>query len=82
MPIYEFECVKCGERVEILRVHYLDDKVVENCPPCKKCNGVTKRTFSVPLVTYSGDGFYTTDSKSSPSPSEGSRQSDSGSLVE
>lgn len=81
MPIYEFECTKCEERTEILRVHYLDDKIVENCPPCKKCKGPTRRTFSVPLVTYSGDGFYTTDSKASSAPSEGSRPSDSGSLV-
>ena len=81
MPIYEFECTKCGTRIEILQAKYHNDKVQEGCPTCKKCKGPTRRAFSVPLVLYSGDGFFTTDSKAKSS-SEGSAPSESGSLVE
>jgi len=81
MPLYEFECTKCGTRVEILQAKYHNDKIDQNCPACKKCGGPTRRAFSVPLVLYSGDGFFTTDSKAKSS-SEGSAPSESGSLVE
>jgi len=81
MPLYEFSCIKCGERIEILQAKYHDDMINEKCPSCKKCKSPTRRAFSVPLVLYSGDGFFSTDSKSKSS-SEGGIPSESGSLVE
>lgn len=82
MPLYEFQCDECGHVFDILQTKYHDDRVQEGCPKCKKCGGRTRRLFSVPLVTYSGTGFYTTDSKVSPAPSEASKPSESGSLVD
>jgi len=81
MPIYEFECTKCRNRFEILQARYHDDKIQESCPLCKKCQGETRRVFSVPLVMYNGDGFFTTDSKLK-NASGGDTPSRSGSLIE
>jgi len=81
MPLYEFECIKCGVRIEILKAKYYDDKASEICPVCKKCQGPTKRVFSVPLVLYNGYGFFVTDSKPK-SASGDDTPSRSGSLIE
>lgn len=78
MPLYEFQCTECGHVFDILQVKYRSD----SCPKCKKCGAASKRLFSVPLVTYNGPGFYTTDSKASSAPSKASKPSESGSLTE
>jgi putative FmdB family regulatory protein len=66
MPLYEYQCTKCGERTEILQG--------VSGPPhthCPKCGGEVKKLFSAPAIQFKGSGFYKTDyaSKSS-SPSD------------
>jgi putative FmdB family regulatory protein len=73
MPLYEYECLKCGERSEILQK--LSDPPYTHCP---KCGGEVKKLLSSPAIQFKGSGFYKTDyaSKSStPSSSESKSES-------
>ena len=58
MPIYDYECEKCGHRFD-LRQHF-DAEPVGTCP---NCAGRTRRRFHSVAVIYKGSGFYTTDYK-------------------
>jgi len=56
MPVYEYECGKCGGRVE--EIQKFSD------PPPKKhdgCGGRLKRLPSAPAIQFKGSGFYITD---------------------
>ncbi|MFQ5792033.1 MAG: FmdB family zinc ribbon protein [Acidobacteriota bacterium] len=56
MPIYEYECSRCGHRFEMLQ------KVAE--PPlqeCVKCGGAVERLLSSPAIQFKGSGWYVTD---------------------
>ena len=56
MPVYEYECAKCGGRVEELQ-KFSD-------PPPKKhngCGGRLKRLLSAPAIQFKGSGWYITD---------------------
>jgi putative FmdB family regulatory protein len=54
MPLYEYECVECGEITEAVRkLVDLDDT-----PRCSKCNAPTKRIISCTSFTLKGDGWY------------------------
>ena len=68
MPLYEYECTKCGERVEIIQ--RLSDPPYSHCP---KCGGDMKKLLSSPAIQFKGSGFYKTDyaSKSSSGGSSG-----------
>ncbi len=56
MPIYEFKCRKCGERVEVFQK--FNDK-----PPakCKKCGGRLEKQISAAAIQFKGAGWYVTD---------------------
>ena len=56
MPLYEYECRQCGERVEVIQKH--SDPPYEHCP---KCGGDMKKLFSAPAIQFKGSGFYKTD---------------------
>ena len=73
MPLYEYECTKCGARLEIIQK--LSDPPYSHCP---KCAGAMRKLPSSPAIQFKGSGFYKTDyaDKSRPKPSE---SSDSGS---
>jgi len=60
MPLYEFECEKCGNKFEEI-VFYNEEKKVK-CPKCnsKKVKKVISNNF---YVIFKGKGFYTTDYK-------------------
>ena len=66
MPLYEYKCEKCGERVEIIQ--RVSDPPYSHCP---KCGGDMKKQISSPAIQFKGSGFYKTDyaSKSSGSSS-------------
>ncbi|HET6179524.1 MAG TPA: zinc ribbon domain-containing protein [Candidatus Sulfotelmatobacter sp.] len=73
MPLYEYECKKCGHRFE--KIQKFSDKVVKKCP---ECGGQVEQMISAPAVQFKGSGWYVTDyatKSSSPGPSG----SDSGS---
>ena len=49
MPLYEYECTKCGERVEIIQ--NISDPPYSHCP---KCGGDVKKLFSAPAIQFKG----------------------------
>ena len=73
MPLYEYQCKKCGHRFE--KIQKFSDRMVKKCP---ECGGVVEQMISAPAVQFKGSGWYVTDyAKKSSSP--GSSGSDSGS---
>ena len=60
MPIYEYECTKCGHYLEALQK--IADKPLRECPECGK--HALKRLVSAPMFRLSGSGWYETDFKS------------------
>ena len=68
MPLYEYKCEKCGERVEIIQ--RVSDPPYSHCP---KCGGDMKKQVSAPAIQFKGSGFYKTDYASSSSRSSESK---------
>jgi len=68
MPLYEYECEKCGHRFE--KIQKFSDKMVKKCP---ECGGRVEQMISAPAVQFKGSGWYVTDyaNKSRPPASEG-----------
>src|SRR5512139_3600712 len=60
MPIYEYQCEKCGHHLEALQK--ISDKPLRECPECGKHR--LKRLMSAPLFRLAGSGWYETDFKS------------------
>lgn len=56
MPIYEYECKKCGHRFE--RIQRFSDPLVKKCP---ECGGKVEQVISAPAVQFKGSGWYVTD---------------------
>jgi putative FmdB family regulatory protein len=56
MPIYEFECRKCKDRLEVFQK--MNDK-----PParCRKCGGRLEKQISASAIQFKGSGWYVTD---------------------
>ncbi len=73
MPLYEYQCVSCGERVEILQK--LSDPPYSHCP---KCGADMKKLLSAPAIQFKGSGFYKTDYASSSSSAPKSESSSGG----
>lgn len=67
MPLYEYQCQVCGERVEVIQKH--SDPPYAHCP---KCSGDMKKLMSAPAIQFKGSGFYKTDYNAS-KPSESSK---------
>ncbi len=67
MPLYEYECEKCGHRFE--KIRKFSDPPVKTCPRCK---GTVKKLPSAPAIQFKGSGWYITDyaRKSSPGSSD------------
>jgi putative FmdB family regulatory protein len=79
MPLYEYQCENCGERVEIIQK--MTDPPYSHCP---KCSGNMRKLFSSPAIQFKGSGFYKTDypsgtSKASSSKSDSSKSDSSAS---
>ncbi len=58
MPIYEYECEKCKEHLEILQK--TDDPPKETC---ELCGGKLHKTIPNLNFHLYGPGFFTTDNK-------------------
>lgn len=56
MPIYEYECLKCGKRTEVLQ--RMDEAPLAACP---ECGGEVKKLLSAPAFQFKGSGWYVTD---------------------
>ncbi|HEX3126350.1 MAG TPA: FmdB family zinc ribbon protein [Thermoanaerobaculia bacterium] len=56
MPIYEYECLQCGKRTELLQ--RMDEAPLAACP---QCGGEVRKLVSAPAVQFKGSGWYVTD---------------------
>ena len=56
MPIYEYECTKCGQIEEVLQK--FSDKPLTKC---KKCSGKLHKLISQSTFHLKGSGWYVTD---------------------
>ncbi len=63
MPLYEYECSQCKERIEIIQK--FSDAPHSHCP---KCGGEMRKLISSPAIQFKGSGFYKTDYASKPAP--------------
>ena len=71
MALYEYECTKCGERVEIIQKH--SDPPYSHCP---KCGADMRKLISSPAIQFKGSGFYKTDYASKPAESKSESKSE------
>src|SRR6267143_6026921 len=55
MPLYEYECKKCGHRFE--KILKFSDKPMKKCPDC---GGAVEQLISAPTVQFKGAGWYVT----------------------
>ena len=56
MPIYEYECTKCGHQTEVLQ-KFSDEPLTE----CEICHGKLKKLISHNTFHLKGTGWYVTD---------------------
>ena len=67
MPLYEYQCKKCGHRFE--KIRKFSDKQIKKCPDC---GGPVEQLISAPTVQFKGSGWYVTDyAKKSHAPAAG-----------
>lgn len=60
MPLYEYQCTKCGHEEEVLQK--VSDKPLKKCPACGKSAMMKK--VSAAAFRLKGGGWYETDFKS------------------
>jgi putative FmdB family regulatory protein len=74
VPVYEYACTDCGERLEV-RQSFTDDPLTE----CPACSGRLRKVLSPVGVVFKGSGFYRTDSRAADNgSSSGGDKSDKG----
>lgn len=56
MPIYEYQCQKCGARSEELQG--INASPLETC---EECGGELRKLISAPAFQFKGTGWYVTD---------------------
>ena len=72
MPIYEYECKKCGHLFEVIQK--ISDGPIKKC---EKCKGKVERLISSPAIQFKGSGWYVTDYARKGSGSDGESSSES-----
>ena len=73
MPLYEYACTQCGQRVE--KIQKFSDPPLTKC---EKCGGKLKRLVSSPAIQFKGSGWYVTDYARKPSPATATSSAGSG----
>ncbi len=56
MPLYEYECQKCGRRTE--KIEPVSGPHLRKCP---HCGGKVERAITAPAIQFKGSGWYVTD---------------------
>ena len=56
MPIYEYECINCGNKLEVLQK--FNEKPLVTCP---QCGGRLHKLISQSSFILKGNGWYATD---------------------
>jgi putative FmdB family regulatory protein len=64
MPIYEYQCQKCGTHIE-KRQSISEEPLTE----CEKCGGKLEKQISLSGFQFKGAGWYVTDYAAKKSPS-------------
>jgi len=72
LPLYEYQCRKCGRRVE--RIQKFSDPPLTTC---EECAGELEQLISSPAIQFKGSGWYVTDYARDSSPGVKSPSSDS-----
>ena len=67
MPLYEYECPKCGT-FELVRKY--SDAPLESCPTCGR---PVEKLASAPAIQFKGTGWYITDYARKSSDAEGGK---------
>jgi len=67
MPLYEYECKKCGHRFE--KIQKFSDPMLKKCP---ECGGKIEQMISAPAIQFKGSGWYVNDYAKKPAPSAAS----------
>ena len=76
MPLYEYQCTKCGHRFE--KIQRFSDRKIKKCPDC---GSPVEQVVTAAAVQFKGSGWYVTDyakKASTPSNSDGSYAKDVG----
>jgi putative FmdB family regulatory protein len=79
MPIYEYQCLRCEKKTELLQ--RFDDPPLASCPDC---GGEVRKLISSPAFHFKGSGWYVTDygkkggAETSAAKGEGAAQSEGG----
>jgi putative FmdB family regulatory protein len=63
MPTYEYSCNICGER--IMNVRGINETMENNNCPMDGCSGKLLQVYGNIAIGFKGEGFYTTDKKTS-----------------
>jgi putative FmdB family regulatory protein len=71
VPLYEYECQKCGRRTE--KIESVSGPHLKKCP---HCGGKVERLPAAPAIQFKGSGWYVTDyaGKSAKSESSGEKR--------
>lgn len=56
MPLYEYQCLKCGRRTE--KIESVSGPHLKKCP---LCGGKVEPMISAPAIQFKGSGWYVTD---------------------
>src|SRR6478672_9118369 len=64
MPLYEYECKKCGHRFE--KIQKFSDPMLKKCP---ECGGKIEQMISAPAIQFKGSGWYVNDYAKKPTSS-------------
>ena len=56
MPLYEYECKQCHQRLEKIQSFSAPPETI-----CPKCGGPLERVISAPAIQFKGAGWYVTD---------------------
>jgi putative FmdB family regulatory protein len=73
MPLYEYQCEKCGESFEVMQ-KFSDEPLSTHA----KCGGPVHRLISAPALQFKGSGWYITDYAKGSGSSSGNGSSKSG----
>jgi putative FmdB family regulatory protein len=72
LPLYEYECRKCGRRMEKIR-KFSDPPLTK----CENCGGKLEQLLSSPAIRFKGSGWYINDYAKKSSPPSSSSSGDS-----
>jgi len=65
VPLYEYECLKCGRHTE--KIESVKGPHLRRCP---HCGGKVERLVTAPAIQFKGAGWYVTDYAKKPGSSD------------